>query len=87
MNSPGSDSYGQFHGAIVVRSGDSKTTYRWGGSNCPNVNLSDETIARLAGAFHTRRWTKIVPKHKTGQGGTKCLVAFDLKGKAKEGPS
>lgn len=88
INEPGSDDHATFRGAIKVRTGKKATdTYKWGGSLCAGLNLSEGSIARLAGAFHTRRFTTVKPRFKNGAGGTKCLVSFDIRGKANDGPS
>jgi len=88
LNQSTSDDFASFHGSITVRSGKSKhDTYKWGGNHCPGLDVSAANVERLAGAFHTRRFTTIKPRYKPGAGGNKCLVGFDFKGRANEGPS
>jgi hypothetical protein len=88
INESTSDDFAKFHGSITVKSGkNASEVYKWGGNHCPGVDVSAANVERLALAFHTRRFTVIKPRYKPGAGGNKCLVGFDLRGKANEGPS
>jgi hypothetical protein len=84
VNEPSSDDYAKFHGSVEIYSKKTKATYHWGGSYCPGKDLSAESVERLTQAFMTRRWTKVKPRYKNGQGGKKCLVGFAIEGSAKD---
>jgi hypothetical protein len=88
VNEAGSDEFTKFRGSITVWTGKDapEDEYKWGGSSCPGLDISAEGVDRLVNAFYTRRWTRVTPHYKVGQGGTKCLVGYELEGKANEGP-
>ncbi|MFV8755351.1 hypothetical protein ACNOYE_32780 [Nannocystaceae bacterium ST9] len=77
INHSTSDTYLQYHGRIVIKTGKSTTTeYRWGGTSCSNKTLPSEIIDLLWEAFRTRKSTQITPRFQSGQGSNKCLVGF-----------
>jgi hypothetical protein len=80
VNEPASDDYVKFHGSVTLYANKAKTTYHWGGSFCPGKDLSADSVERLTQAFLTRRWTKVTPRFKNGQGGNKCIVGYTLEG-------
>lgn len=84
VNESSSDDYAKFHGSVTLYAQKSKTTYHWGGSYCPGKDLSSDSVERLTQAFLTRRWTKVTPTYKNGQGSYKCLVAYTLEGGIKD---
>lgn len=82
VNGSGSDDYGKFRGSVKIRTPGKKgrtTEYKWGGTTCPSKDLTPEQVAILADAFARRANTHVLPRTKNGQGGAKCLVAFDLR--------
>lgn len=77
INHTTSDTYLQYHGRIVVKTGKTTTTeYRWGGSSCSNKALPAELVQMLWEAFRARKSTQITPRFQAGQGSNKCLVGF-----------
>lgn len=79
INTPGSDQHPLFHGSItldVVGTG-SQIEYRWGGSSCPGVKLTDHQIDLLMTAFVQRTHVQVIPKYTKGTG-ARCLVGFVL---------
>lgn len=81
----GSDDYGRFRGELEIQGErDGKKpgpteTYLWGGSKCPGRDLSDRQVDQLHNALGQRGTLRILPYHKAGQGGAKCLVGFDIR--------
>lgn len=81
INTPGSDQHPLFHGSITLDlvGSTSVVEYRWGGSSCPVVKLTEHQIALLSTAFVQRNRTKLLPRYTMGEGqGTRCLVGFEL---------
>lgn len=81
VNTPGSDQHPLYHGSITVKLLGSNTAveYRWGGSTCPKVKLTEQQLDLLMTAFVQRNRTRIAPKYAMGEGmGTRCLVGFEL---------
>ena len=76
INTTSSDDYGVFHGFIIT--GDDiggPKTYKWGGSQCPAVDVTDAFLAELGRGLQNPR-IRIEVRWKPGQGATPCLVAF-----------
>ena len=78
INHSTSDTYLQYHGRIVVKTGSSTAEYRWGGTSCSSKTLPSELISILWDAFHSRKATNITPRFQDGQGSNKCLVGFSF---------
>lgn len=79
INHSTADTYLQYHGRIIVDSGNSKLTeYRWGGTSCSNKIVPVELVALLWEAFFRRDATTITPRYQSGQGTNKCLVGFSF---------
>lgn len=77
LNHSTSDTYLQYHGRIIVKTGKTTTTeYRWGGTSCSNKSLPTELVSLLWEAFRHRKSTSITPRFQSGQGSNKCLVGF-----------
>ena len=71
------DQFASFHGLIVV--GDAiggYADYRWGGSSCPGLLLTNDEIEKLQHGMNNPR-ILIEPYTKQGQGSL-CLVRFTL---------
>lgn len=84
VNAQGSDDFGRFRGELVVEAVGSGalTTYRWGGLACPGRDLSDANVSRLLTALENHDRLVVIPRHKPGQGSTKCLVSFTIQVRA-----
>ncbi|MCX4241107.1 hypothetical protein [Paraliomyxa miuraensis] len=81
INTPGSADHSLFHGSLTVDlvGSTSLVEYRWGGSSCPGVKLTDQQLDMLTTAFVQRNRTRLVPRYTLGEGmGTRCLVSFEL---------
>lgn len=81
INTPGSVEHPLYHGSITVKLLGSSTLveYRWGGSSCPKVKLTDHQLDVLLTAFVQRSRTRVIPQYSMGEGtGTRCLVGFEL---------
>lgn len=75
---PTSDEYALYHGFILV--GDSiggYAQYKWGGNQCPGLDISIESVAALQRGMNNPR-ILIEPRTKTGAGGNQCVVGFAL---------
>ena len=86
INTPRSDDYAAFHGSVTLREGKKGPLreYKWGGAACPGGTLDQGTVDLLTRWFSV--FAPITPKFKNGQGGARCLVAFEL-GRPSGGPS
>lgn len=78
-NYTSADTYLQYHGRIVITSGNevvgySTQEYRWGGTSCGSKTLSDAVVDRLQRAQLAAM--TVTPLWKDGQGSTRCLVGF-----------
>jgi hypothetical protein len=76
INHSTADTFLQYHGRIVIKSGKTTTEYRWGGTSCSNKTLPSEMISLLWDAFRSRKDTNVTPRFQSGQGSSKCLVGF-----------
>lgn len=83
LNARGSDDFSAYHGAIEVRSWSKKKgkssqrQYQWGGSNCPNRNLTSDQIEVLTSALSDN--LRIKPAFVPGQlPKSRCLVSFKV---------
>ena len=77
IHHPTADQHASFHGLIVV--GDAiggYANYRWGGSSCPGLLLTNDEIEKLQRGMNNPR-ILIEPYTKQGQGSL-CLVGFTL---------
>jgi hypothetical protein len=84
INHTSADTYLQYHGRIVVKSGKTSTEYRWGGTSCSNKTLPSELVELLWEAFRARKFTNVTPRYQSGQGNNKCLVGFTLANRKSE---
>lgn len=76
INHSTADTFLQYHGRIVIKTGKTTAEYRWGGTSCSNKTLPSELVALLWDAFRTRKNTHVTPRFQSGQGSNKCLVGF-----------
>jgi hypothetical protein len=76
VNHSTSDTFLQYHGRIVIKTGKTTAEYRWGGAACSNKTLPSELVALLWEAFRGRKTTNVTPRYQSGQGSNKCLVGF-----------
>ena len=75
-----SDDYAMNNGILVLKEeGGAKTTYKWGGSWCPNRTLSASSVALLFDAQRSAVDIAVIPSYKTGNAGTKCLTVLKFK--------
>ncbi|NVB40397.1 hypothetical protein G6O69_21335 [Pseudenhygromyxa sp. WMMC2535] len=87
--SPSSDDYAKYHGRLFVTGARGQAEYRWGGTTCGSKTITDAMATQLVVALDAEN-TQIVPRFKSGQGGKRCLVGFQLeredssKGKSKD---
>lgn len=88
VTAQGSDDYGRFRGKVELagrRTHPKKrpeiTEYVWGGSSCPGRDLSDSQVHQLQDAMTHRAHLRLLPYYKPGQGGAKCIVGFDVRGR------
>ncbi len=80
INTQGSEEHASYQGAIILRvvgSGE-LVEYRWGGSSCPGQKLNEHQQQLLATALIERSRIKVKPMFTMGEGGTRCLVGFEL---------
>ena len=77
-----SDDAANFRGSVTIRSGGKNNRelaeYRWGGNQCPGRNLSEENVDRLLEALSESDDLRVTPSFKSGNGGAKCLTAFEI---------
>jgi hypothetical protein len=82
VNETSSDDAASYRGTVTIRTGSKKNPevaeYRWGGNQCPGRNVSEENVDRLVEALSDSDEIRVTPYFKTGNGGTKCLTAFDV---------
>jgi len=80
INTLGSTDHASFQGAVTLTLIGSKdqVEYRWGGSSCPGQKLNEFQIQLLMTAMAQRERTKVAPRYSMGEGGTRCLVGFEL---------
>jgi hypothetical protein len=82
VNETSSDDATGFVGSVTIRSGSKNSRevneYRWGGNQCPGRNLSEANVTRLVEALAEGDELRVTPYYKNGNGGTKCLTAFDV---------
>ena len=78
LNTPSADTYLQYHGKVVIRSGKTNTEYRWGGTSCGSRVLADDHIDLLVQAARDNDKVTLTPRFQTGQAGAKCIVGFSL---------
>jgi hypothetical protein len=80
VNTAAGDTYLQYHGRIMVLTGNKNTTstaeYRWGGTSCGSRTLTENQVAMLQRALESG--TPIMPRFQNGQGSTKCLVGIAI---------
>ena len=77
IHNPNADQFASFQGLIVV--GDAISgyaNYRWGGSSCPGLVLTNDQVEKLQHGMNNPR-ILIEPYTKPGQGQL-CLVGFTL---------
>lgn len=92
INGSKSDDYKSYHGSVKIKPPGKRkrpVEYKWGGTLCPGKNLTDHEVGLLVQAFHNRKTTHVLPRMKSGQAHTKCLVGFELQrpGGGAPGPS
>ncbi len=85
INHSTADTYVQYHGRVVIRTGKKTQEYRWGGTSCANKGLPENLVAALLDAFSNRKVTQVTPRFKDGAGSTRCLVGFSVEDRPKKG--
>lgn len=81
INTPSADTYLQYHGRVVVKSGKAnKTEYRWGGTSCGSRTVDADLVQVLVQASRNDNIV-VTPRFQIGQGDMKCLVGFSVKEK------
>ena len=68
------DTYLQYHGRLILLVGTTPEEYRWGGTSCGSLTMSEDNIRLLKEAV--REGLTISPRYQPGQGDLKCLVGF-----------
>lgn len=77
INEPSADDYVGERGSILVSEGGGvQRKYQWGGTICSGKNVTDANVALLFRAMDNGDRMKILPSHKAGAGGARCLVGF-----------
>jgi hypothetical protein len=68
------DTYLQYHGRLVLLVGATPEEYRWGGTSCGSLTMSEDNIRLLKESV--REGLTVTPRYLPGQGDLKCLVGF-----------
>lgn len=68
------DTYLQYHGRLILLVGAASEEYRWGGTSCGSLTMSEDNVRLLKEAV--REGLTISPRYQPGQGDLKCLVGF-----------
>jgi hypothetical protein len=76
-NDDSSDDFGASTGSVFVdEGGGTITEYRHGGSLCPGRILDSDQQSMLLDAMRSK--LTVLPYHKLGNGGARCLVSFSF---------
>jgi len=86
LNEDSSDEYLAYRGRIFVSEGGGTVqVYRWGGTACNGITMSDPQVDILGEAINNKA-ARVIPYWKLGAGGARCLVSFGVTNASKNLP-
>lgn len=78
INTPSADTYLQYHGRVIVKTGKANTAeYRWGGTSCGSRTVDADLVQVLIQASRNAD-VVVTPRFQAGQGDVKCLVGLTV---------